>query len=408
VLLVAAAALAFGVPHARAWLQLRSARTALEQYQPWRAREALADCVEIWPERAAVRLLASRAARQMADFEEADRQLRAGHRLSGGATEEVAFEWALLQAAAGNPLEVEEFLNRRVERDPASAPLVWEALAEGYIRLYRILDALQCLDHWLALDPQNLRALELRGLAFMNGKSTHKAAQDFRRVIELDPARDATRQHLAFCLLDMGAYSEATTHLEHARRQRPGDPEVLVKAARCHYMLGQREQARSLIDEALANQPGHGLALRTRAQFALAEHDPARAEAALREALETIPSDYQVRWMLVQALQQQGKGEEASSELKLAERAKERAERLGELTSRKLSEQPLDPALHYEMGMLLIGQGNADVGERWLVTALSLDPDFAPAHAALAEYYERQGDSARAARHRLRASSPSP
>src|SRR2546430_3206453 len=110
-------------------------------------------------------LLSSRAARQSGDFDEADRQLRTCQELLGGSSDDVALEWALLQAANGNPREVDGFLQRRIEQDPALSPLVWEALAEGYIRVYRTFDALACVDYWLQLDPDSLRALELRGLA---------------------------------------------------------------------------------------------------------------------------------------------------------------------------------------------------------------------------------------------------
>jgi Tfp pilus assembly protein PilF len=82
---------------------------------------------------------------------------------------------------------------------------------------------------------------------------------------------------------------------------------------------------------------------------------------------------------------------------------KDRSERIAELRSRKLAEQPLDPALHYEMGVLLLRAGDAEMGERWLGSALALDPDFAPAHTALAEALEKRGETAKAADHRRRA-----
>src|SRR5262249_40108222 len=169
------------------------------------AQAHLTACLRVWPGSTQAHLLASRAARQCGDHAEADRQLRVGQRLLGGSSEDVALEWALLQAAGGNVREVEEFLQRRLEQEPELAPLVWAALTEGYVRIYRILDALACLDHWLQVDPDNLRARELRGLAYQNGKSAHKGAEDFRRVLEQDPTRDETRWRLVLCLLDMGS-----------------------------------------------------------------------------------------------------------------------------------------------------------------------------------------------------------
>jgi tetratricopeptide (TPR) repeat protein len=403
-LLVVLVVLALGGRHAWAWYQLSAARSALARYQPEVARGHLERCLGVWPNSVEAHLLACRAARQAGDFDEAGRQLGTCQRL-GGTAEEVALEWALLQAAGGNlgDGEVEQFLQGQAET-PERAPLVWEAQAEGYIRLYRILDALACLDHWLALDPDNLRALELRGLAWQNGKSAFKGAADFRRVLALDPTRRATRWRLVLCLLDMGSYDEALPHLERLDREGPDDPDVQVRRARCLNMLARGEEARRLLDAVLERHPGHALALRTRGQLALADHRPADAEGWLRRAAAGSPNDYQTHWLLVQALQQQrGKADAARSQLRQAEELKERSERLGELRSRKLSEQPLDPALHCEMGVLLLRAGHAPAGEAWLFSALKLDPDYGPAHAALAEHLERQGEGERAAEHRRRA-----
>jgi tetratricopeptide (TPR) repeat protein len=402
ILVLVGLGVALGGTQAWAWYHLEAARTALARYHPQAARGHLAACLQVWPFSIRGHLLASQAARQSGDHAEADRQLRAGQRLLGGSSDDIALQWALLQAADGNVREVEEYLQRRSEQEPELAPLIWEALAEGYIRVYRILDALPCLEHWLRVDPDNLRARELRGLAYQNGRSAHKGAEDFRRVLEQDPTREETRWRLVLCLLDMGSYDEALPHLERIAREKPNDPDVQVRLARCHNMLGRGDQARQLLDAVLAAHPDHGLALRTRAQFALADRQPEPAERWLERATQVWPNDYQTRWLLVQALQQQHKDEQARAQLRLAEELKDRAERLGELRSRKLSEQPLDPALHYEMGLLLLRAGHDQAGEGWLQSALSLDADYRPAHAALADYYERHGDATRAAEHRRR------
>ena len=68
---------------------------------------------------------------------------------------------------------------------------------------------------------------------------------------------------------------------------------------------------------------------------------------------------------------------------------KERQERLGEPRSREMSMRPHDPALHCLMGVLLDALGYSDVAEKWLFSALNEDPDYRPAHAALADFYRR-------------------
>jgi Tfp pilus assembly protein PilF len=57
--------------------------------------------------------------------------------------------------------------------------------------------------------------------------------------------------------------------------------------------------------------------------------------------------------------------------------------------------------------MLLLQNGQEGAAENWLKSALSLDPQFLKAHAALVQLYERRGDASRAAFHRAFLQAPS-
>jgi predicted Zn-dependent protease len=392
-------------PHVWAWTRLRAARTALAAYHPETARQELTACQRVWgwDGRVSVRLLAAQAARQDGDLLAASAELRAAQNLLGGASDATAFEWALLQASAGNVREVEEYLQRRADQSPDAAPLVWEALTEGYLRVYRTLDAMACVNHWLGRDPNNPRALELRGQTYVTGKGVVRGADDYRRVLELDPMRRQTRWRLIVCLMDLGGYQEAAGHLELFVRDTADDPKAVAMLARCYNFVGRRAEARQILDAALARHPDDGTCLRTRGQLALMDDQKVEAERWLRRAADILPDDYQSQWLLYEALRQQGKLDEAREQNRRADAVKDRAARLSELQSRKLAEFPLDPALHYEMGALLIQTGHGEIGERWLLTALDLDAGHQPSHAALAAYYEGRGDRAKAELHRGRA-----
>lgn len=391
------------------WYQ---ARAALARYHPEAARPALARCGRVWRESATVALVATRAAWQDGDMEAAAAHLRDAQRRLGGATEATAFEWALANAAAGNVSDVEEYLQKRATQAPETdGPLVWEALAMGYLRVYRILDAMACVETWLRREPDNVRALELRGQTYVTGKGVVRGSEDYRRALERDPTRAATRRRLIDALISLGTYDEAAFHLEYLGAQRGDDPGLASRLARCYILLDRRAEAARLLDVVLARYPDDGLSLRTRGQLALTDPrnpDPATAEADLRRAAQLLPEDYQTQNLLFQALQQQGKVAEARAQLELAEAVRDRAERLGELTSRKLAEFPLDPALHYEMGKLLLDTGRTEVGLQWLNTALKLDPGHRPSHQALAEYFRSTGDGTRAEYHRRLAETGGP
>lgn len=327
-------------------------------------------------------------------------ELRLAQRGVGGATDETAFEWALIRAAAGDMGEFEEYLQRRADSSRSDAPVVWEALAMGYLRVYRTLDAMTCLNHWLKRDPDNVRALDLRGQTYVAGKGVVRGSEDYRRVLDLDFTREATRWRLVDCLIGLGGYDEAATNLEYLAQGHTDSGAVASRLARCYNMLGRTSEARTLLDAALAKNPNDGPALRALGQVELVARRPDVAEPVLRRAAALLPNDYQAQQLLFQALQQQGKTDEAKGQIKVTEEVRERAERVGELTSRKLAESPLDPALNYEMGKLLVESGAFDVGEQWLLTAIRLDPQHTLAHAALAEIYEMRGDSVRAGFHR--------
>jgi predicted Zn-dependent protease len=390
-----------GGRHLWAWYHYRAGSTALDAFHSDEARAHLDRSLAVWPDSVPTRLLAARAARRVQAFADAEKLLNECRRPGGKAPDEVTLEWSLLQASMGNLGEVEEFLVARSEKNPAQAPLIWEALAEGYLRMYRVLDALACLDNWLQREPNNPQAWFLRGNVHQQVNAVQKYVDDYRRVLELDPGRGEARQPLAVGLVEVGRYQEALTHLEYARQRQPDDPEVLVRLARCRSGLGQGEQARDLLDRVLQAHPDNGPALRTLGEIDLQEGKPAEAEERLRQAVRVLPNDYRAQWSLYQALQrQQGKAAEAQAQLAQAEQLKERNERLAEIRTRKMSQDPHNPALHCELGTLLLSLGYKEIGERWLLSALNEKSDYAPAHKALAAFYEEQGDAEKAAYHR--------
>lgn len=401
-LAIALVAIGLAVPHAAAAWQYRAALRDLDRFHPEEARRRLETCLAVWPKLESVRRLASRASRQAGDLEGADEQIHLAQRLNGGTSDEIAFEWALLQAADGNVRIVEDYLQKQADARPEDAGLVWEALAEGYLRSFRILDAMACLEHWLTSSPDNVRALELRGRTFIVGKGVKRGSDDLRRVLELDPTRVDARLRFTRALLDLGSYGEAVPHLELLMKSRPDDPEVPVRLARCFNMLDRKPEARRLLEDVVAKHPDDALALRTLGQFALSEGRAGDAEAYLRRAAAGLPNDYTANWFLYEALRQQSKPE-AATQLKVAEQVRDRSERIGELRSRKMAEQPLEPGLHVEMASLLQRSGQPEAAAGWLQSALLLDPNFKPAHAALAEHYSKTGKLDLAEEHRRRA-----
>jgi tetratricopeptide (TPR) repeat protein len=395
------------VPHLRAWYHLHAAVPALNQYHVSEARDHLDVCLRVWPNNVRAHLLAARAARLAGDFEAAEQQGHLCQQLEKRQSDAVVLEWALLRASMGDLGEVEDYLQTRLAKDPANAPLIWEALATGYLRMYRILEALDCLESWLKYQPDNAQALVLRGDLWKTLRSFARAVPDYERALALDPERHEVHRRLGLCLQELTRLDEAVVQLEAARRWQSNDTEVQVRLARCYSLLGRKAQARQLLDDVLAQRPEDGRALKVRGQLALLEGRPAEAEDWLRRAVKTLPNDYQAGWALADALgRQPNKYAEARVQLARAEKLKALWEEMGDITHRKMSARPNDPALHCRLGVLLLDLGYTDLGERWLLSALNQDRDYRPAHAALADFYEAQKDADNAAYHRRQAKNP--
>jgi tetratricopeptide (TPR) repeat protein len=392
VALVAVVAALILAPNLWAWYHYRAGVSDSERYHSADAQAHLNSCLEVWKKSVPARLLAVRAARRLGDYDEARQRLKECQDILKGTNPDVALEDALLRVTMGELSPYETVLRQRLEREPFRAPLILEALAEGYARMYRILESLACLNQWLEFQPDNVQALYLRGRAQQQARAWEKAAADYRRAVELDPQRADARDRLAQCLLELSRFEEALGHLEHLQREQGDSPEMQVRLARCQQGMGQVKKARQILEALLAEHPDNGPALILLGKIMLASGLPEEAEPWLRRAVAVLPYDYQAHLQLYQALnRQEEKVFEAQQELAQAEKIRERQVRVNEISTR-LAVRPHDAALHYEMGTLQMELGNRELGARWLGSALNEQADYQPAREALIKYLEEIGD----------------
>jgi tetratricopeptide (TPR) repeat protein len=202
-------------------------------------------------------------------------------------------------------------------------------------------------------------------------------------VLELDPQRDDARWRLSQCLLKLHLYEEANGHLEYLHLHHPQNVEMTVELAGARFQQGQVSGAQELLDAVLAERPDNEAALRERGRLDLAAGKAAEAEKWLRQAAHLHPRDPQLFQLLANALEHQGKREEAQL---LQDRLKQNDRdfaRLSEIYLHELGQRPPDPDLHSELGALLLRLGYPQAGRNWLLLALKEDPNCAAARAAL-------------------------
>jgi tetratricopeptide (TPR) repeat protein len=401
VLLLALIASGFALAGTQFWAayHLRAARVALARYHTAEAGDHLGACLQVWPNDPDVLFLAARAARRTGLFDDADGFLARCQEVRGR-DDELVLERALLTADRGDVDDVLKFCRAKVQANDPASPLILEALARGCLRSYRLGDAEWAVETWLERDADDPMAHLLRGRIARERLAQADAVGAFRRALEIDAELDDARDQLAVVLLETHQAPEALGHLEYLRQRRPGDPGLAVRLAQCCDLLGRQDEAVRLLDEVLARHPDFLPALEERGKLALNAGQRDQAEAWLRRALALAPGDATVLPQLQQCLVQMGKAEEARALEPRLKQAKEDLERIHQLVEHDIQADPGNAELSYEAGMIFLRAGAPADGLRWLQNAVRLNPRHAKAHEALADFYERTGDGARAARHR--------
>jgi tetratricopeptide (TPR) repeat protein len=225
------------------------------------------------------------------------------------------------------------------------------------------------------------------------------AEADYRRVLELQSNHRDAQLRLAELLTEIHRYQEAIALFGRLHESRKDDPRPLLGLARCRFNLGEPEKAQELLDALLAKQPKLGEALAERAKLALAIDQPEEAERWIRKALATDPHNQLAAYQLEICLNRLARTKEAAEQADRNRRTEADRERLRELLP-QVAKSPEDPKPRYEVGVVFARLGRDDEALRWWKGAVREKSDYAPAHRALADYYEKAGQKALAEQHR--------
>jgi tetratricopeptide (TPR) repeat protein len=389
----------YQVRQVRARAHRQNAVRALARWDFQKAWSDFAYCVEVWPGDFQTRYIATHIARRAGNLDEAEEHLRQCKRLVGR-NPLTTLETMLLQAQRGQVDEVEEVLLDLVRKDDLETPLILEALALGYVHVYQLPKAGRCLDMLLERQPRNVFALKWRGHCLEGIGVQEKAIEDYRKAIAIDPNYDEVRFILADRLATrLKRYGEAIEHFEVLRRRQPDNPVIAVGLARCRRLMGEGDKARRLLDEVLRTHPDNLGALAECGHLALEDGQPAEAERYLRPAAALQSPDRQVLHSLYRALQQLGKKDEANAVLARGQRMDEDIKQMVEVL-KGIGANPQDASLYCRAAAICLRNGQDGEAVRWLQGALTRNPHFGPAHAALADYYARTGAAELAAHHR--------
>jgi tetratricopeptide (TPR) repeat protein len=386
--------------YAYALHQWQAAQSALQRGQVSEAHDRLKLCLLIWPRSPAVQLLAARAARMSGEFAQAEAHLNRCLKLSHQETAAIELEFLLLRVQGGEVDEVAPLLWQCVEDHNPETPLILETLAQAYLYNLRYGPALYYLNRCIQEAPERARPYYWRGWVLEHLNDRTSAGEDYRRAVELDPDFVTARLHLAEFCLQMANAEEAAPHLEHLNRQFPDRPDVLARLGHCRFLQGRNEEARRLLEAAVEKLPDDPYVLIQLGRLEIQQGQPSKAEHYLRRALTIDPTDAEVQYLLADSLRKQDRFEEAEAVLEQHRQNEARLKRFTQLL-REATERPLtDPDALCEIGRLFLDGKQERLGLYWLQQALEHDPAHPPTLQALADYYEKIGQAAKAAVYR--------
>jgi tetratricopeptide (TPR) repeat protein len=385
VLGIVAGTAAWATPQVRAWRHLRAARAEFQHYHTAQAIRHLKVCREIWPNDPEVLLLAARSARRAGVYGDSERLL-ALYEKEKGRNDAFNFERLLLDAETNQDPVVERCWQLVEEGHPNSS-LLMESLARGYMRRYRLGLAKRCLDRWREKEPDNPQMLYLDGLFHLDYVHAVAAAMtSYGRAVELDPDHEEARLGLAVTLLMSKEFAKAAEHFERLRQLQPENLRVQVGLAECREGLGETAEAVRLVDDVLVRKPDFPAALSLRGQLAFGQGQFDAAADWLRQALSRNPSDQRARYNLALALERAGRADEGQQYMREFKQFQQDQTRFNDIVMTEIAKRPTDPALHCELGQILLRTGQRDEGIRWLQSALQIDPGYAPARRAIATF----------------------
>ncbi|WP_417744522.1 tetratricopeptide repeat protein [Rosistilla oblonga] len=345
--------------------------------------------------------LEARIARRQGDVVEANRLLSLALQ-RGCDSRKVQRERILLAVQAGDLSEHEDQIRAWLLEPSSESAEISEAYANGLAAASRFDDAATILNAWHLDFPDDPAPLFRLGRMNEHFSDQELATDLYRQSIAIDPTYLPPRFALARILLDQKQPEQALVHFDVCA-QAPQNAAGLVGAAQCYVAIGNSDTARELLNDVIDREAE---AIET--SYRLVEESPERFVAAaelgkletnagnfaeglrwLNLALERNPRDNTARYSRAIALRGLGRIDEATAELQQVEEVKQALSQVNTMRN-EINRNPDDLQTRIQLGNILIKYESERTGVFWIRSALSRDPDYQPAHQALADYYQQR------------------
>jgi len=368
-------------------------------------------------------LIAARIARRQGRIDQ-HQQLLQRARLLGADRNAVRLEELLALSQTGAIATYEEELIAQMVLPGAETDEISDAYANGLAAASRFDDAISVLSAWMSDYPDDPRPHYRMGRLHEHSERWQDAETAYRSAIERHAKFYSAwyalgRAYMMSRKIDqaMDAYSNC---LDTPRPQA-----AKIQLAACFRAKGESAAARNQLNEVLADSteainesyrdfeesPEYFDAA---TQLGDLEAEAENFEKAIhwyRTSLDFNPRDLVARYGLALSLRTVGKTDIAEQEFERVGTARKALELANPLRDR-IAKNREDLEARLELGKLLLEHESVRMGLFWIRSTFAFDPNYGPAHAALAEHYQAQlpptsADQAAGNHHRIKAAATS-
>jgi predicted Zn-dependent protease len=295
-----------------------------------------------------------------------------------------------------------------------------QATANNYLGLIaahqtRFAEAAQQFARVLALQPDFPDADFNFGLALFFSQNYSRAVAPLEQAGARAPANLKVKRYLGLTYVQIEEYSKATPLLEEVRSQHPDDPDVLLALATAWAHTKHFSESQQILQGLLTSEPGSASLHLLRGQVYAAAFQTREAEQEFQSALQFDPNLATVHFYLGMLRLKAGRLQDAQGEfeaelvshpqearaqyhLAFVLLAQQKSVQAIPLLRRVIAEQPDYAEAHYSLGKVLLEQSNLNEAIQHLETATRLDSGESYSHYQLARAYVQAGRSADAQR----------
>ena len=281
--------------------------------------------------------------------------------------------------------EAVENIDKAVSLNPDLAP-VQVTLGRVQTTLGNYDLAFAAIERALAIDPNDAEANQAIATVYARQGRLEDAEASFKKALALDQENILIRDSYANFLFRQGRIDEAAQQWRYIIRIAPDHFGALVNLGSALSETGKISEAITMYERAIEIRPTYMAYSNLGTAYAGAERYP-EAENALKKALEINDTDwlawgnlaYVYSWMNGMDSQAEKTFEHA---IQLAENARQ--------------QNPRDPYVHSDLALYYAKQGQTELAQQRLDTALALFPDSGDIQATAAEVYELSGQREKA------------